>query len=828
MKIIKRTLAVLLTLLMLISAVPLVYATSKTATEAINWVKAQEGKALDYDGQYGAQCVDLAMYYYKYLGVSPAGGNGKDYATNALPSGWKRIKGGTPQKGDLLVYSGTSSNEYGHVAILESKTVIWHGRYNGVGKVQKTTTFAYNDLSNYWGCIHPNFASDVTVTFNGNGGTPSKASETFVVGQEYGDAFPTATGKEGYSFDGWYTSASGGTRHIRSTLASSGVTKLYAHWIKNSANVLKVNHIYKIYNEKSQLPWQVASGSSGTYVCQQEEKAVNGQLWRVTYADDNGYYKFESLCGLNALDMNANNKFGYRNHLQIYSPHGNDSQTFSLVYRAAMDGTSGLYTIHSKNSGRVVGTSLNAGAELTQWDYHGWAQRFYFVENPDRRVNFYDNLNDNYLPSPKEVYEQTGLTVPNNHYSSRDTSYVTVSINPTEDSLTIKQLKAGSTTPGAIAGDMKWVAALNGSYAYDICELDNSTMILNFKAKSSVAGAKMYFRWGYSTTWYSVTLSTSWTDYSLELPRDQFSGNNLHPLIDKVSTVEIKNISMYEKDSPGSIGDTDAFSFIGDYYDVNNDKSCFTPLPTKMKEGYSFGGWYTKRVGGTKVAEGNDYFDVSSLVGGTNLYAHWIKNTVHVHEYDEIIKEPTCTEQGYKTYVCSTCGDSYSDDYVKALGHNYNETVTAPTCTEMGYTTFTCARCGDVYTGNEVEANGHQYVETFIPETCTSNGYTNYQCIHCSDNYQVVISPLGHQDANDDGYCDICNNEIRPHEPITDPTNPTNPTNPTDSTQPATQPTTQQQQQSGNCKYCGGTHTGFPGILIGFFHSILALFGLRK
>ena len=52
---------------------------------------------------------------------------------------------------------------------------------------------------------------------------------------------------------------------------------------------------------------------------------------------------------------------------------------------------------------------------------------------------------------------------------------------------------------------------------------------------------------------------------------------------------------------------------------------------------------------------------------------------------------------------------------------------------------------------------------------------------------------------------------------------PTTPTNPTQPTNPAPQP-----QQSGSCRYCGGTHTGFPGVLIGFFHSILALFGLRK
>ena len=36
------------------------------------------------------------------------------------------------------------------------------------------------------------------------------------------------------------------------------------------------------------------------------------------------------------------------------------------------------------------------------------------------------------------------------------------------------------------------------------------------------------------------------------------------------------------------------------------------------------------------------------------------------------------------------------------------------------------------------------------------------------------------------------------------------------------------QSQGKVCKYCGEVHTGFPGVLIGFFHSILALFGLHK
>lgn len=60
---------------------------------------------------------------------------------------------------------------------------------------------------------------------------------------------------------------------------------------------------------------------------------------------------------------------------------------------------------------------------------------------------------------------------------------------------------------------------------------------------------------------------------------------------------------------------------------------------------------------------------------------------------------PTCTEKGYTTYTCATCGDHYTADEVAALGHDYEAVVTAPTCTEDGYTTYTCRNCGDRRTG---------------------------------------------------------------------------------------------------------------------------------
>ena len=75
---------------------------------------------------YGNQCVDLICYYYQYLGQRSPGGNGADYSWNALPSGWQRLQGVQPQKGDILVYSGNSSNPYGHVAIYAADRETYH------------------------------------------------------------------------------------------------------------------------------------------------------------------------------------------------------------------------------------------------------------------------------------------------------------------------------------------------------------------------------------------------------------------------------------------------------------------------------------------------------------------------------------------------------------------------------------------------------------------------------------------------------------------------------------------------------------------------------
>ena len=71
-------------------------------------------------------------------------------------------------------------------------------------------------------------------------------------------------------------------------------------------------------------------------------------------------------------------------------------------------------------------------------------------------------------------------------------------------------------------------------------------------------------------------------------------------------------------------------------------------------------------------------------------------------------KAATCTEKGWKAYdTCSRC-DYTTYEEIAATGHHHKASVTAPTCTEKGYTTHTCT-CGDSYVDNYISALGHSY-----------------------------------------------------------------------------------------------------------------------
>ncbi|MBE6984276.1 MAG: hypothetical protein E7434_01440 [Ruminococcaceae bacterium] len=115
------------------------------------------------------------------------------------------------------------------------------------------------------------------------------------------------------------------------------------------------------------------------------------------------------------------------------------------------------------------------------------------------------------------------------------------------------------------------------------------------------------------------------------------------------------------------------------------------------------------------------------------------------HDYEAVVTPPTCETDGYTTYTCTQCSDSYIDDEIASFGHDYIAVVTEPTCQTGGYTTYTCCECTHSYTSDYTDAYDHDYVATVTDPTCTEDGYTTYSCTMCDESFQAdVVSAYGH------------------------------------------------------------------------------------
>ena len=106
----------------------------------------------------------------------------------------------------------------------------WYTAASGGTQVTANTTMGAGNTTIYahWTATRRSY----TATFNGNGGgTPSPSTITKTYGSELG-TLPTCS-RTGYTFLGWYTASSGGTK-ISSTTKITGTVTYYAQWSINS------------------------------------------------------------------------------------------------------------------------------------------------------------------------------------------------------------------------------------------------------------------------------------------------------------------------------------------------------------------------------------------------------------------------------------------------------------------------------------------------------------------------------------------------------------------------------------------------------------------
>jgi uncharacterized repeat protein (TIGR02543 family) len=82
--------------------------------------------------------------------------------------------------------------------------------------------------------LRRNFPERYTITFDGNGGSADATAVSTNFSHTL-DTLPTAT-RSGYTFNGWFTAASGGTQITTDTVFEADTT-VYAQWVAATVNI---------------------------------------------------------------------------------------------------------------------------------------------------------------------------------------------------------------------------------------------------------------------------------------------------------------------------------------------------------------------------------------------------------------------------------------------------------------------------------------------------------------------------------------------------------------------------------------------------------------
>ena len=121
----------------------------------------------------------------------------------------------------------------------------------------------------------------------------------------------------------------------------------------------------------------------------------------------------------------------------------------------------------------------------------------------------------------------------------------------------------------------------------------------------------------------------------------------------------------------------------------------------------------------------------------------------HVWSTESIIDvEPTCTEDGFKSFHCEICDEINQGEIevLPAIGHNYSDwnVTKEETCTEDGSKEKVCANCADVIT-EAIPAIGHDYSDWVVTRKATGLmvGIREKTCANCADVITEEIPVLG-------------------------------------------------------------------------------------
>lgn len=468
----------------------------------------------------------------------------------------------------------------------------WYTSASGGTKVSSSTTISKNTtIYAHWSI------NKYTVTFNANGGTVSTSSKSVNYNTAYG-TLPTPT-RTGYTFSGWYTSKSGGTKVTSSTVMGTTNVTVYAHWSTNSYTLTyDANGGTAAFTSKTKSYGETYSAFPST--------TRTGYTLTGWYTAATGGTKVTS-----STTMGASNTTIYAHWT---------ANTYTLTFNA--NGGSVSQSTKTVTYGQAYGTLPTPTRD--GYAFTGWYE------------------------SSTKVTDSTITGVGNKvlyaHWS-RITSTLTFDPNGGTVTTTSKTI-----TSGVIYGTLPTPTRTGYSFDGWYTAKTGGTKVTS----STVAGSTdttVYAHWSlknYTVTFNANGGTVSTTSKTVQygstygtLPTPTKTGytfngwytspSNSGTQVTSSTLVGTSSVTVYAHWTASSY--TLTFNANGGSVSESSKSvtygSTYGTLPTPTRSGYSFDGWYTAKSGGTKVS-------FSTTMGASNVtvYAHWTQTNQYKLYFD--------------------------------------------------------------------------------------------------------------------------------------------------------------------------------------------------
>ncbi len=468
-------------------------------------------------------------------------------------------------------------------------------------------------------------ANTYTVTFDANGGTTPTASKSVTYASTYG-TLPTPT-RTGYTFNGWFTAASGGTQVTASTTVSiTAAQTLYAHWTAytytvsynanggsgapsaqtkthdvaltlSSTKPTKEGHTFK--------NWNTAQDGSGTAYASGASYTANAGTTLYAQWTANEYYL--NIKGL--LDGVESANIGNYATVDVY-----------VNGTKVADDVNDYYTKHPYGSTyEIKDIKVAAGRTFVQSGSNALSGTMDVAGEKTIWLKFTSNTYTVYFNAEGGTCDTASKTV------TFDSTYGTLPI-PT---------RTGYTFNG-------WYTAASGG-----------TQVTASTTVSITAAQTLYAQWTADT--YRVTFDsnggsgapssqTKTHDVALTLSttvptRTGYTFKNWNTAKDGSGTAYASGAS-YTANAAATLYAQWTANTYTVTFDANGGScgtasitvtyaSTYGTLPTPTKVGYIFSGWFTTASSGTQITESTKV----TITAAQTLYAHWTAITYTV-DYD--------------------------------------------------------------------------------------------------------------------------------------------------------------------------------------------------